>query len=551
MLQLSSRTSRHILSKPFLVVLACILLISSVTGIMAFKHAEERAYAASCGDVFDPIPSWLTTRLNENKSVYQQVATETGVPWQVLAAVHYREFNMAVSNPANGQGIYQLYSSGQYFPPGAVDRNGFIHQTRLAANFIQGKAQYVPATSTIKARKLTTNDTDTNLIKSTLFSYNGRASAYAQQAATYGYSSSSQPYEGSPYVMNKFDCERRSMGLITSDGGNSLTGTDTRMGAFTLYARLKGDAYWNGLQIGNVPVGCTAATNTTNACVWRLYNRSYKSYILTTSYNERNSYIAQGYRYDGVSFYGRSTAAKPITRQIPIYRLQNGNNNTFLTRDTNEYNALKAAGWEDEGIAFYADPVGSNTGYPVYRLYNSSTGNHLWTADTTERANLIKAGNIDEGIAYHAISSLRQETPPISGQKVVYRFSGMPNNGHFWTTDLRERDSMIRAGYKYERVAWNASAGSTTKPVYRLYSTTLKAHLYTTDTNERSILKKSSDWKDEGIAWYSNPAISGSPVYRLYNKSNTRHLFTTDANERKVLIRSGIFVDEGIAWRQP
>lgn len=55
-----------------------------------------------CGDVYDPIPGWLSTRINENKSVYQQVASEKGVPWEVLAAVHYREFNNAVSNPNNG-----------------------------------------------------------------------------------------------------------------------------------------------------------------------------------------------------------------------------------------------------------------------------------------------------------------------------------------------------------------------------------------------------------------------------------------------------------------
>lgn len=217
---------------------------------------------SSCGDVFGPIPAWLTTRINLNRAVYQQASDATGVPWQLIAAIHYREFNNATTNPANGQGIYQLYSV--YHHPNTKIRNEYRQlahpnttvtaanlrkQTIWAAEFFQEKARasYTPVSVT-NPRNLTKNETDLNLIKSALFSYNGRAGSYANQAAKYGYSSTTHPFEGSPYVMSKFDCARKSMGLITSDGSNSLTGIDTRMGAFTLYARLKGDNYWKNLQ---------------------------------------------------------------------------------------------------------------------------------------------------------------------------------------------------------------------------------------------------------------------------------------------------------------
>lgn len=551
MLSVYKQQKTFLLRRVILLIAVAVVAFTSVAAIlMVTRSNSQYADAASCGDVFDPFPSWLNTRLNENRSVYIQVANERGVPWEVLASLHYREFNMAVSNPNNGQGIYQLYSSGAYFPPGAVSRDEFIHQTRLAADFLQTKAQTVPRTSVISPRRLTTNDGDINLIKSALFSYNGRASIYAQQAATYGYSSSTQAFEGSPYVMNKFDCARNSMGLITNDGGNSLNGTDTRMGAFTLYARIKGEAYWNGLQIGTIP-GCAEATGTTVSCIWRLYNAGANNYTYTGSYDERNRLIAMGYLYQNTAFYGRNPAASPLPGQIPVYQLKTGSGGSFLTVNQNEYAALKGAGWTDQGIAFYANPAGANTGYTVWRLYNSSTGAHLWTADGNEFSRLLGQGYSDEGIAFNQISPHAQESPAPQGQKVVYRFGSMPENRHFWTTDLYERDSMIRAGYTYEGVAWRASITPTSKPVYRLYSNSMKKHLFTTDSYERDVLDSTASWDSEGVAWYANPSSLGSPVYRLYGAYNAEHLFTTDSYERDVLSQKGLFRYEGVAWNQP
>ncbi|MBM3210399.1 hypothetical protein FJZ39_03630 [Candidatus Saccharibacteria bacterium] len=241
------------LRKSPLLLVGSLFAAATFTAIFFTLLTPRVSSASTCAGVFDPIPSWLMTRINDNKSVYVQVAGETGVPWEVLAAVHYREFNAAVSNPNNGQGIYQLYSSGQYFRPGSVSRDEFIHQTRLAANFIQGKAVNF-RTAYVSPRKLTANETNIELIKNVLFSYNGRAYAYANQATKYGFNGTDQPYEGSPYVMSKFDCQRASMGLITTDGGATLTATDTRMGAFTLYARLKGDDHWKNLQANSTNI---------------------------------------------------------------------------------------------------------------------------------------------------------------------------------------------------------------------------------------------------------------------------------------------------------
>jgi hypothetical protein len=61
----------------------------------------------------------------------------------------------------------------------------------------------------------------------------------------------------------------------------------------------------------------------------------------------------------------------------------------------------------------------------------------------------------------------------------------MPENRHFWTTDIYERDRMINEGYKYDGSAWVSSQSATDKPVYRLYSPTMQKHLFTADSYEK------------------------------------------------------------------
>lgn len=295
--------------------------------------------------------------------------------------------------------------------------------------------------------------------------------------------------------------------------------------------------------------GCGAATNTTLSCVWRLKASGAASDTITTSHEEATRLANTGkYQFSGVDFHARNKVA-PRAGNIPVYRLDKRDGSTFLTTNKAEYDGLSNT-WSPKGIEFYADPAGANSGYPVWRLYNHSTGAHAWTGNSTTRANLQKNGYTDEGIAFMSLSTVRQETAPNSNQTLVYRFGNMPGNTHFWTTDLKERDSMIRAGYRYEGVAWKASRTKTTKPVYRLYSPTMKKHLFTADANEQRVLSRTSSWNAEGIAFYSAATDTSRPVYRVYLNSNHAHLFTTSAHERNELARTGVGRSEGNAWYQ-
>lgn len=502
--------------------------------------------ASSCPGIADPLPAWLSDGVNRNKSAYINASNSTGVPWEMLAAIHYRETNFSRSNPANGQGIFQFVNGeGGPYPAGSVSDSEFQRQLNFMASKIQndyvyrGSLQYTH-------RPLTQNETEIFRIKDTLFSYNGRSSQYANQASQYGFSPSTQPYEGSPYVMNRFDCKRFSMGIITKDYGG-IDGNDTRFGAFTLFARLKGDSYWQSLVTENLP-GCPAATNTNLSCVWQLTNLATGGVIQTGSIAERDSYVTQGYQFQGTAYYGILPYA-PNPGNIPIYSLKQGTG-TFLTADQNEYLTLKNAGWGDNGIAFYQDPAGSNTGYPVYRYYSSEKGNHRFASNKTEMDALSQDGYTKEGIAFTSVSSVKRETAPPSGAQLVYRFGSMPGNTHFWTTDVSERDNMIKSGYRYEGVAWRSVSSNTANPIYRLYSESMQKHLFTADAYEKNTLGSTNSWRYEGIAWYGG-AQNSKPVYRLYSPSTTNHFFTTDPYERSELIRTKVFRDEGTAWYQP
>ena len=310
------------------------------------------------------------------------------------------------------------------------------------------------------------------------------------------------------------------------------------------YERWFGTTYYVALP------GCVQATNTSIACVWGLRNAATGEQIVVTDYDERNTLIVQqGAVFDSVLFYGNvNWAIQP--GNLPVYRLKKANGATYLTTSLTEKASLVTSGYTYLGVGFYADPAGSNSGYPVYKMHNVTLNKFAWV-NADAKGRYITDGYVDEGNVFNSIDTVRQEQSAPANQQLVYRFSDMPGNSHFWTTDLAERDRMITSGYKYEGVAWKSSALVTTKKVYRLYSQKMQKHLYTLDENEKNILSASGFWAYEGISQYMSDTPTARPVYRLYSPVTTNHLWTTDANEKDILVRSGTFRDEGIAWYQP
>ena len=131
--------------------------------------------------------------------------------------------------------------------------------------------------------------------------------------------------------------------------------------------------------------------------MYRLYNPNSGEHFLTGSDAEKNTLIAVGWRYEGVSW-------KAPEEGAPIYRLYNPNaGDHHYTGSTDEKNMLTAAGWRYEGVSFCsADSAGKS----VYRLYNpncTGAGAHHYTGSQLERDYLVSLGWNYEGISWNGI----------------------------------------------------------------------------------------------------------------------------------------------------
>lgn len=172
--------------------------------------------------------------LYENQPFYQSAANTYGIPWKMLAAIHYREYRLRRKGPSNGNGPYQIWGSN--YPVGNLTDAQFQQATNDAASFIASKAG---------GRNLNLMDN----IKYTFFAYNGMSSAYKTQALNLGFTQAQANIgEGSPYVMNRADWRRDSTieptksnntwGQIKTDGGPVEYPANGDHGAFVVYCAI-------------------------------------------------------------------------------------------------------------------------------------------------------------------------------------------------------------------------------------------------------------------------------------------------------------------------
>lgn len=185
-------------------------------------------------------------KIEQNKPFYIVASQENDVPWQLIAVIHKNETSLGRTNPGNGQGIYQFYSgAGGPYPAGPVSDQEFQRQTSFMASRLQ--QDFVTRNHPQNQGPLKASGTPDNVIKDTLFSYNGRSARYKQQAVSLGFVDDSQGYEGSPYVMNKADAKRDpataapgTWGQVKRDGGPIEYPANDIWGAWVQYAALAG-----------------------------------------------------------------------------------------------------------------------------------------------------------------------------------------------------------------------------------------------------------------------------------------------------------------------
>lgn len=171
-------------------------------------------------------------------------------------------------------------------------------------------------------------------------------------------------------------------------------------------------------------------------------------------------------------------------------------------------------------IQTQADTI-ANT--PVYRLYNKTTKEHLYTINSTEYNTLANSKShwIKEGIAFNA---------PTLSKIPVYRLYNRISGEHFYTTDAAKvaelikngtksgwrNDSSVSADYyndKTKVIAFYSAMPTTSNiPVLSLYNPLagIGSHFYTASPFEATYDETSFQYKkadnfnyEFGVAWYA------------------------------------------------
>lgn len=130
---------------------------------------------------------------------------------------------------------------------------------------------------------------------------------------------------------------------------------------------------------------------------------------------------------------------------------------------------------------------------PVYRVFNPNNGKHHYTTNVEEKNNLVKSGWRDENIQFYGSTN----TP--GSVYAVYREYNPNNGNHNWTMSYGEHRSLISQGWRDEGIAWFVPKDGVTE-VWRLYNPNNGEHLYTTNYDEYQSLG-SAGWRREGQAW--------------------------------------------------
>jgi len=177
-----------------------------------------------------------------------------------------------------------------------------------------------------------------------------------------------------------------------------------------------------------------------------------------------------------------------------------------------------ASRWRMEEIASFPDGAvyrflgdGGPGVWGVHRFWSPLKNRHYYTVNKVEieMMNLYQGRQwTDEGPVFYVYS--RDQHP--AGTLPVYQFSSQVLDSRFYTMQEQEKDNLIReyfSVWKYEGVAWYAypegGQPAEARPVWRLWSDTLRTHFYTANVAEKDWLVREYPqiWRYECVAWYA------------------------------------------------
>lgn len=201
-----------------------------------------------------------STAISKYKTLYEQIVEGTSIPWQAIAAIHYRENGLTLNSP-NTNGIFR--STTKTYTTGTIDESTFVQMGKDAVNeklFFYSRG--------------TVFNNEKNA-KNFFFLMDGASEKYKQQARDQGFSEAEANIgEGSPYVVNKAD-QQRDPAHNTTSWGEIKAGETTlsypagnKYGAFLVYKALGGLASGTGCSESTYGTGNMALNETALKFAW-------------------------------------------------------------------------------------------------------------------------------------------------------------------------------------------------------------------------------------------------------------------------------------------
>ncbi len=186
-------------------------------------------------------------KVKRYQPVYQKIASKHGMPWQIIAAIHYRESSLKHGSTINSEGKcegpYGISPGENWLCGNEYDDEKFEKVTERLATDLEEKLR----------NKGGGDWNDPNVVMEVLFRYNGMAGVYIQQGRSLGFDEAgARRGEGSPYVANMLDEKRdptkngSNWGQIKHDYRSIEYPANKDYGAFVVYLGLGGGSGSSG-----------------------------------------------------------------------------------------------------------------------------------------------------------------------------------------------------------------------------------------------------------------------------------------------------------------
>ena len=186
-------------------------------------------------------------KVKRYQPVYQKIASKHGMPWQIFAAIHYRESSLKHGSTINSEGKcegpYGISPGENWLCGNEYDDEKFEKVTERLATDLEEKLR----------NKGGGDWNDPNVVMEVLFRYNGMAGVYIQQGRSLGFDEAgARRGEGSPYVANMLDEKRdptkngSNWGQIKHDYRSIEYPANKDYGAFGVYLGLGGGSGSSG-----------------------------------------------------------------------------------------------------------------------------------------------------------------------------------------------------------------------------------------------------------------------------------------------------------------